>query len=764
MAFRFRLLFSREDAAGTGVQTAEAPGQEPASAEAGELPPPAEVPVGAAPTLPFESVPTAGAQAKTDDSATSSGAPKESAAAGFGAGTAPAKMPSIILKEEVKALAPDPSPAPTAEATDWALEETLASHKEWIESQGVLGRKADLAGKTLEGEELVGVNLRYAELQDANLKSADLLLADLRDACLVRAKLDEACLVGTNLEGANLENATLETAMGLVPRQLAGANLRDATVPAQIREFPALAGFTRASRTAMHLFGLTLSFSLLSLLMIWKTKDVQLVTDAAILPFLRSQAAAAALPTGEIYLIAPALLLCLYLVFQYHLQRLWDAVLELPGVFPDGHALGEQGPWIVTGLLRLHFRWMNHDAPSTRLIEKSISMLLAYWLIPTTLLAYWGRYLTAQEMHGTALHVLLCTVATAAAIYASTKVGRPQQVWVFEQSRLKRWLLSIRILNPSTATAGLCLALLILSIGTIAGVPHDTSRAPQFAAADVRRWIPTAFWSVGYDPYADITEATISTRPSDWSGADDQSGHVKGARLNGAQFRYAQAYGVFLANAHLWRTDFRGAFLSQADMRGADLGQSNLRGAILDRAQMNHANLDRSDLQGAVLSRADMRGANLSYSLLQNAMLVDARLDGASLYSARLSGATLIRVSLEKADLRDAHLESANLEDADLQQGYFWSAKLSGARLVNAQLGNAIFIDADLRGADLRGAQFQGTVLTGASLQDTNLDGADLRGALRLSAAQVCAARSRAGALMDDALLQQVESQCGSSR
>jgi len=763
MAFRFRMLFSREDAAGTGVGTAEPPAQEPAPTEASPSTPPAEIPIGAAPTLPFESVPAQQAQAKIEDSSTTSGAPIESIA-GFGAAAATAAAPAITLKEEHGDPPPKPAQLASGETTDWALEETLASHKEWIESQGVLGRKADLAGKKLEGAELVGVNLRYAELQDANLKEADLLLADLRDACLVRTKLDEACLVGTNLEGANLESASLESAMGLVPQQLAGANLRDAAIPSQIREFPALESFTRASRTAVRLFGMTFSLSALSLLMIWKTKDVQLVTDSAILPFLKSQAAAAALPTVEIYLIAPALLLCLYLVVQYHLQRLWDSVLELPGVFPDGRALGEKGPWIVTGLLRLHFRWMNHDAPSTRLIEKSISVLLAYWLVPVTLIAYWARYLTAQEMHGTVLHVLLCVVATAAAIYSTTKVGRPQQVWVFEQSRLKRWLLSIRILTPGTATAALCVVLLILSLGTIAGVPRDTNRAPQYSAADIRRWIPTAFWSLGFDPYADITEATISAKPSDWSGADDQLSRVKGARLNGAQFRYAQAYGVFLANAHLWRTDFRGAFLSQADMRGADLGQANMRGAVLDRAQLTHANLDRANLDGAVLSRADLRGANLSYSSLQNSTLVDARLDGASLYSAKLAGATLIRVSLEKADLRDAHLDWANLEDADLQQGYFWSAKLGGAHLVNAQLGNAIFIDADLRGADLHGAQFQGTVLTGTNLQDANLDNADLRGALRLSAAQVCSTRSHVGTLMDDALLLQVEAQCGSTR
>jgi uncharacterized protein YjbI with pentapeptide repeats len=81
--------------------------------------------------------------------------------------------------------------------------------------------------------------------------------------------------------------------------------------------------------------------------------------------------------------------------------------------------------------------------------------------------------------------------------------------------------------------------------------------------------------------------------------------------------------------------------------------------------------------------------------------------------------------------------------------------------LRNAQLGGAIFIDAMLRGADLRGAQFSGTVLTGADLQDANLDGADMRGVLGTSAAQICAAKSRRGALLDEVLQTQVEAQCG---
>ena len=779
MAFRFLLGFRREDMGGTSVETVDPSVEESPVSEVPGSNALAEIPVSTE-LMPTPLTEVSESSSSIAPQAVESESPAMQAAATKSEHATAASAPARALDPDAAARAtsadnsvhatPQAQVEVTAElvaehtradSTDWALEEKLASHKEWVDSQGVAGQKAHLSGANLEGAELVGVNLRFAEFHDANLKAADLLLADLRDACLMRTNLEEACLVGANLEGANLEGADLESAMGLVPRQLAGANLRAASLPQQIQEFPALEDFSRASRTSLWFFATTMLVNVLSWLMIWRTKDVQLISDSSVLPFLHSPAASAALPTAEFYLIMPALLLAVYLVFQFHLQRLWDSVLELPAVFPDGRVLGDKSAGIIKGLLRAHFRWMNEDAPSTRLIEKAISMFLAYWVVPATLLFFWGRYLTMQDMHGTALHALFLLVAVAVALYSTTRIGRPQEVWTLNDSRVRRVLRGLRIQTPSSVTVALGVVLAFLSLGTVAGVPHDLGRAPQISAADIRRWAPSIFWSMGYDPYADLTEAAISTKPSDWTGADEQLGRVKGAHLNKTNFRYAQAYGVFLVNAHLWRTDFRGAFLSEADMRGADLGQANLHAATLDRAQMTHANLDRAELDGANLTRADLRGVNLSYSSLENATLIDARLDGASLYSAHLASTTLIRASLQKTDFRDSHLEGANLEHADMQQAYLWSAKLSGARLAFAQLGSAIFIDANLHGADLHGAQFPGTVLTNADLSEANLDGADLRGALGLNPAQICSAKSRAGAQLDDALKPQVDALCG---
>jgi uncharacterized protein YjbI with pentapeptide repeats len=665
---------------------------------------------------------------------------------------------ALEVPAETEALAPE---APRRAYKDWAFDEKLASHREWVESHGRSGQRADLSGAELEASDLISVNLRLADLHDANLRASDLLLADLRDACLVRADLEEACLVGANLEGANLEGASLETSMGLVPRQFAGANLRDALLPPQLMEFEVVGAFQSASQNAFRYFAAMTVASVVSWLVIWKTRDTQFLTDSAVFPFLHSHVAAAALPTAESYLIVPVALFILYLLFHFHLQRLWDSVMELPAIFPDGHSLGDRGPGMISGLLRTHFRWMNPDPSSTRLVEKGVSLLAAYWIVPATLLLFWARDLTRQEIHGTILQALLAVIATGIAAYASTKVGRPQERWSLEKKWMHQLVARIQAINPISVATALGVVLLLLSAGTIAGVPHDRTRAPQYGPANIRRWAANVFWWMAFDPYADLTEASISHRPANWNGADDQVAYVDGLRSTNAKFRYAQAYGVFLANSHLWRADFQGAFLSEADLRGADLGQSNMRFAVMDHTQMSHTNLDRSNLDGADLRRADLRYANLSYCSLADANLEDAQMEGASVYTARLPGATMTRANLEKADFRESYLGGAHMDHADLRSAYLWSAKLPGADLGGAQLETAILIDADLRGANLGGAQLTGTVVNGADLSGTSLEGANLQGALGLSAAQVCSARSRRGVVLDPDMETQVEAQCG---
>ncbi len=676
--------------------------------------------------------------------------------------TAPAERTREAIDEEiVRAASMAALESPASSGRDWRLEEKLASHLEWLDSHGKSGIRADLADANLEGQELIGVKLKFADLHDANLRAADLLLADLRDASLVRADMEDSCLVGANLEAANLEGASLETAMGLVPRQIAGANLRDALLPPQIMEFEAAAKFAWASRIAWRCFAPLVPIVLISWLIVWKTKDAQLLTDSAVIPYLHSRTAAAALPTAQIFLLAPLVIFSLYLVFQFRLQKVWEAALELPAVFPDGHPLDDRGPGLIVGLLRVHFWWIGRERSSTQWVEKTIAVLAAYWAVPFTLTLFWARYLTIQQTKGTLLQALLAAVAAGLALHGTLRTGRAQEHWAAEHKWTSRAADWARRTSPAVTAVVLGFVLLLLSIGTLAGVPYARSRAPQYGPASARRWAADVFWAFGFDPYADLTEATLSRKPNGWTGANGQVASVTGPQLNETQFRYAQAYGIFLANGHLWQSNFEGAYLSEADLRGADLGHSDLRHTILDGAMLSGANLNGARMDGAMLARADLRWANLSYAALANATLVDSRLDGATLYDAVMTSTSVARANLEKTDLRGAILNAADLDHADLQQALLWSAKLPGANLYGAKLQDAVAIDADLRGADLREAQFAGTVLSDANLSGANLDRADLRGALELTASQVCASKSRRGALLGDALAMQVTAQCG---
>ncbi len=316
-------------------------------------------------------------------------------------------------------------------------------------------------------------------------------------------------------------------------------------------------------------------------------------------------------------------------------------------------------------------------------------------------------------------------------------------------------------IRRGSSAAILGAALAILTLGIVYGAPHDSNVMPDFGAASLRRWSADVFWMVGYRPYADMTESGVSMAPEGWSGRDEDVSRVKGAQLNNLRLRYAQGYRTFWANSHLWKADLQGAYFSESDFRGANLREANLRSAAFDRVQFFRANLQGAQLEKANLTRADLRETDLSYAALHAAILVDARLGGANLFNADLREARLAHANFERADLREANLSSADLSLTNLQDAYLWSTKLPAVSLRDAQLNRAILIEADLRGSDLRGAVFENAVVRGADFTGANLGGADFRGASGLTAAQLCSASNRQDVQIDDAMILQLQAQCG---
>ena len=105
------------------------------------------------------------------------------------------------------------------------LNEILANHKLWIDSNSKYGNRANLRGAILND-----ANLNDANLNDANLYRADLSGADLRGANLNGANLCGAILCRANLRVANLNGANLYRA-DLHRADLRGANLDYSCLP-----------------------------------------------------------------------------------------------------------------------------------------------------------------------------------------------------------------------------------------------------------------------------------------------------------------------------------------------------------------------------------------------------------------------------------------------------------------------------------------------------------------------------------------------------
>jgi uncharacterized protein YjbI with pentapeptide repeats len=676
-------------------------------------------------------------------------------------------LPVANRSSEVQA-AVQPSKASDLDALDLAIEGMKASsiplielaqildeHKTWVESGGDAGAKADLTGANLTGADLTGVNLQDAILTKANLAGADLSMANLRGANLVHADLRNATLLGTELRGANLMGATLYGAEGLWVGRLGGTNLFDALLPESVAEFSSTNPIAEASKIARFFYFTTLAVSAICCLMILSTTDVRLLLNASALPLA---SLGNALPMTGFYLGAPIVLFTLYLRFHFLLLRLWGSIAALPAVFPDGQTPERDGPWFLMGLIRKHFRWLRDGRSPLAVLETAISMALGYWVVPATLLLFWVRYLVRQDFRGTLLQVLLITVSVAAATGLPDIVSRVLRSGEIRITKSKTFFrLALLTTRAALIIGGV---LLIISLGVIRGLPADRDIASDHSSASIRRWASELFQCVGYRPYADLTEAVISTPPAANNWTEAGMADAPGAKLNQMNLRFARAYRSFLMNAKLWRADLEGAYLSEADLRGANMREAVMRSANFNRAQVNRAVLVSANAVGAQFVSTDLRGADLSYGNFDSADLSNAKLSGSTLYGITMRGTRLLRADLSRTDLRDTKMDNAVLSFANLQDADMSSAKLGGANLAGAQMKGTVLLDADLNNADLRGTFLSGALMRGAEIEGANLAGAEMHGATGLSVAQLCSARWQ-DALLDAELLSQVQVRCG---
>jgi uncharacterized protein YjbI with pentapeptide repeats len=649
--------------------------------------------------------------------------------------------------------------APSSPHADFFLEfaSILDQHRIWVETGGEEGTKADLSGADLENADLTGVNLQGALLQRANLRGADLSMANLRNASLVQADLCNANLLGAELRGANLMGATMYGAEGLWLGRLGGANLHDAILPENISSIDGSKAVWEATHIARGFYFLMLIGCALCLLCVATTTDPRLILDGQTIPFARF---GNILPINSFYLIAPILLLVLFVRFQFLLLRVWSSMSALPAVFQDGQTIERGGPWYLMGLVRRHFRWLRESKTPVSLMENVIATLLAYWAVPATVALLWMRYLVRQDLRGTSLHVLFFALSVSVATGLPSVVSR-----VIRSGDLRRpTTRSVARLVFLTLRAPICLGLilLVLSIGVIHGIPADSDATRKYFSASPRRWASEAFRLVGYRPYADLTEATLVSPRVHPANPNDAPGDASGPKLNENSLRYARAYRAVLGGARLWRADLVGSYLTEADLRNANLREAHLRDAVLDHVRADHALLISADGSNANLTGADLRDSDMTYAVFENASFAGAKLGSASLYGANLKHTHWLRADLTRSDMRDTQLQDSEFSLANLELTDFSGAKLAGSQFAGAQFKGTILLGADLRNSGLRGAVFSGAVLRDAPMNGAQIDGADFRGALGLTAAQVCSTQGWPFAQFDADVLQAIQALCGS--
>jgi Pentapeptide repeats (8 copies) len=328
------------------------------------------------------------------------------------------------------------------------------------------------------------------------------------------------------------------------------------------------------------------------------------------------------------------------------------------------------------GLVRAHFKNLEVDQRLLTRVENFISIFLAWWVVPLTLLAFWIRFLPRHDWWVTALHVALIAAAAWFGVYSYRLAVRtlsggatatqeekrgdhplPVRIsdWRF-LDQLLGWRTVRRHLPSGTEAAGAGAATVRVRIrrnvrhylpggmaAACAGLAIVVVLSAGAALAPGRDLLTT----LGYETYADLTDDDISTKPTGWTGRDETAeveiAQVKGADLEGRDLRHADAAGAFLvrailagadlSDAMLWQTDLRGADLRRAALRRADLWRADLRGASLRGADLRSASLRVTNFSGASFRGADLRGANLAGANLSDASVRGADLRGANLSS-----------------------------------------------------------------------------------------------------------------------------------
>ncbi|MCI4664728.1 MAG: pentapeptide repeat-containing protein [Neomegalonema sp.] len=518
-------------------------------------------------------------------------------------------------------------------------------------------------------------------------------------------------------------------------------------------------------------FFVLLIAQLYCLITIETTQDAALLSNATTqkLPILETT-----IGIETFYIIAPLLLLVIFVHFQLHLKSFFSSMVQAARhEGRDPVQLVDNYPWFITSsMTRRYAAGVKNDSGFASWFEYAAGLIFGWYSTALVCFMFWARYLAVHDWTITIYHAALTSLAFAAAVYflnASKSGLRGLQV--------SGW----RIIPRGFAVlVGFTIPFCGLLYGTWwMFEAQDKNGCPREPSAIGKTKCGALFLLrsrlelAGINPAAALDGADLSTRlKAGWfpSAAPtlEELQFVRGASLPGVDLRYASARDALLIRADLSksklrRATFDGASLHGAILSGADLSFSSFVGAKFDHAVLGGARMEDSDFTQASLRHTNFAGvktlrmvaleADFSNATLlgcefeepdlrrsvwtkakaesctfKTAQFDFAKLDGATMRSVKfLDRTSMGKVSANGADFQGAVFEDLQAVGAKFRSADFFKTTITGGRFRRADFSRAIFSDAKITGANMIEVSLRGADFRGAALTDVDLRKADLR-------------------------------------
>lgn len=189
-------------------------------------------------------------------------------------------------------------------------------------------------------------------------------------------------------------------------------------------------------------------------------------------------------------------------------------------------------------------------------MKEWITIFLAWWVVPITMIAFWLRYIPRHDWFGTGFHIKLIIISVAFAIIfhrlcALTLQGKEKTIFRYQNFwKDRRFYYGVGVFVVAVLFS-------FLSLGAIRGIEPQSkffNENKKIKYYRIKEFVPKIFRTVGYDVFADFREKTVSEKPENYwlISENNQLKSVKGANLKGKNLTNADMIEAFLVKA-----DFR---------------------------------------------------------------------------------------------------------------------------------------------------------------------------------------------------------------